>query len=259
MEHLEGRQSVLAALQARQRRFQVILIAHGSHLEKLQDLLDLAADLNVPVKQVERKELDALAHGATHGGVLAIASAKPLLTADSLLDLIDSLARPPLLLLLEGVDDARNLGFTLRSAEALGAAAVLIKKHLWDFDPVEIARPASGAYERLPLVQFEDVELLRQLQKRGIAIHGCIAGVRQTIYDCDFAAPTLLAIGGEKRGLSAAVRSLCNHLVTIPTGGGASSLALSHAAAIVLAEAHRQRRKSGEFNVGGKDESSAIG
>jgi tRNA G18 (ribose-2'-O)-methylase SpoU len=96
MEHLEGRQSVLAALQARRRRFQVILIAHGSHIEKLQDVLDLAAELNVPVKLVERAELDALAHGATHGGVLAIASAKPLLSGDGLLSLIDSTALPPL-------------------------------------------------------------------------------------------------------------------------------------------------------------------
>jgi len=257
MEHLEGRQSVLAALQARRRRFQVILIAHGSHIEKLQDVLDLAAELNVPVTQVERTELDALAHGASHGGVLAIASAKPLLSGEGLLKLIDSTALPPLLLLLEGVDDARNLGFTLRSAEAMGAAAVLIKKHLWDFDPVEIARPASGAYERLPLVQFEDVELLRQLQKRGVSIYGCIAGVRQTIYDCDFIGPTLLAIGGEKRGLSAAVRNLCDQFVTIPTTGGASSLSLSHAAAIVLAEAHRQRRKS--VGPGGKEDSSTVG
>ena len=245
MDHLEGRQSVLAALQARQRRFQVILIAHGSHTEKLQDVLDLASELAVPIKQVERSELDSLAHGQTHGGVLAIASAKPLLSEPGLLNLIDSATAPPLLLLLEGVDDARNLGFTLRSAEAMGAAAVLIKKHLWDFDPVEIARPASGAYERLPLVQFEDVELLKQLQRRAIQIHGCIAGVRQTIYDADLTRPTLLAIGGEKRGLSAAVRNLCDQLVTIPTTGGPSSLALSHAAAIVLSEANRQRRASG--------------
>ena len=198
-----------------------------------------------------------MAHGATHGGVLAVCSAKPLTGETELLEMMEKLAAPPMLLLLEGVEDARNLGFTLRSAEALGAFAVLIKKHVWDFDPVEIARPASGAYERLPLVQFEDVELLRKLQKRGVGVHGCIAGVRQTIYDCDFTGPALIAIGGEKRGLSAAVRNLCDQFVTIPTSGGASSLSLSHAAAIVLAEAHRQRRGSG--GLGGKDESSAVG
>src|SRR5438046_10462202 len=83
-------------------------------------------------------------------------------------------SEPPLLLLLEGVDDARNLGFTLRSADALGVHAVLIKKHLWDFDATEVARPASGAYERLPLVQLDDVDLLRDLQRRGLRLFGCI-------------------------------------------------------------------------------------
>jgi 23S rRNA (guanosine2251-2'-O)-methyltransferase len=244
MEHLEGRQSVLAALQARQRRFQVILIAHGSHAEKIQEVLDMAGELAVPVKQVERRELDALAHGASHGGVLAIVSAKPRLSSDELLKLVDDLKEPALLLLLEGVDDARNLGFTLRTAEALGVQAVLIKKHLWDFDPVEVARPASGAYERLPLAQIEDVEPLRQLQRRGVRIHGCIAGAKDTIYDCDLTRPILLAIGGEKRGLSGAVRDICDRFVTIPTVGGASSLSLSHAGAIVLAEAHRQRHRA---------------
>src|SRR5437868_4279370 len=102
MPHLEGRQSILAALQARQRRFELILIAHGSHLEKLEDLLEVAAAMNVPTKHVERRELDALAHGASHGGVLAIVSPKQRMSAAQLLELVDRLAEPPLLLLLEG-------------------------------------------------------------------------------------------------------------------------------------------------------------
>jgi 23S rRNA (guanosine2251-2'-O)-methyltransferase len=241
MPTLEGRQSVLAALQARQRRFEVILIAHGAHVEKLQELLDVAAEMNVPIKHVERRELDAMSHGATHGGVLAIVTAKPRTSPAKLLELVDHLSTPPLLLLLEGVDDARNLGFTLRSAEALGVHAVLIKKHLWDFDETEVARPASGAYERLPLVQIDTVEPLRELQRRNVRLYGCIAGAKRTIYQHDLTRPVLLAIGGEKRGLSGAVRDICDRFVTIPTVGGASSLSLSHAGAIVMAEAHRQR------------------
>jgi 23S rRNA (guanosine2251-2'-O)-methyltransferase len=154
------------------------------------------------------------------------------------------------------VDDARNLGFTLRSADALGAHAVLIKKHLWDFDPVEVARPASGAYERLPLVQIEGTDVLEQLQQRaGVRLLGCIAGATRTIYQTDLSGPVLLAIGGEKRGLSGAVRRICDAFVRIPTRGqrigsddAGPSLALSHAASIVLAEAVRQRisRTGGE-------------
>jgi 23S rRNA (guanosine2251-2'-O)-methyltransferase len=241
MEHLEGRQSVLAALRARQRKFQVILVSHGAHLEKFQDVLDLAKELGVPVKSVDRRELDAMAHGQTHGGMVALAGAKPRMNGEQMLEFVEQMKAPPLLLLLEGVEDARNLGFTLRTAEALGAHAVLIKKHLWDFDPVEVARPASGAYERMPLVQIDTTEPLVRLQRKGMKLYGCIAGAKRRIYDVDMTGGTILAIGGEKRGLSGAVRSLCDRFVTIPTAGEATSMSLSHASAIICAEAMRQR------------------
>lgn len=243
MEHLEGRQSIIAALKARQRRFQIILIAQGTHEEKLAELLDLAGSMNVPTRRVDRRELDALAHGSSHGGAIAICTAKPRLNGEQLVELVESISGLPLLLLLEGVDDARNLGFTLRSADALGVHAVLIKKHLWDFDPVEVARPASGAYERLPLAQIETVEPLQALQRKGLRLIGCIAGAKRTMYDVKLTRPTILAIGGEKRGLSGAVRKICDRFITIPTAGPeASSLSLSHAGAIVMAEVMRQRR-----------------
>jgi 23S rRNA (guanosine2251-2'-O)-methyltransferase len=242
VELVEGRQSVLAALQARQRRFDVILVRHDAHAEKIDPVIAAAGQLGVPVRRVDAKELDSLAHGSTHGGVLAICSEKPRLTTPELMRLIDALpgSEPPLLLLLEGVDDARNLGFTLRTADAVGAHAVLIKKHLWDFDPTEVARPSSGAYERLPLVQLDDVEPLKQLQRRGLKLFGCIAGAKRTMFDVNLAEPCVLAVGGEKRGLSGAVRSICDQFVTIPTRGGAS-LSMSHASSILLAEAMRQR------------------
>src|SRR5205823_1481045 len=107
-------------------------------------------------------------------------SPRPLTTPDELLQLTKDSSGPPLLLLLEGVEDARNLGFVLRSAEALGADAVLVKKHLWDLDGVEIARPSSGAFERLPLVQVEGVDLLQRLQRQGLRLLGCLAGAKRT-------------------------------------------------------------------------------
>jgi 23S rRNA (guanosine2251-2'-O)-methyltransferase len=242
METLEGRQSVLAALNAYQRRFQVILIKQGSHEDKLRELLDAAAARGVPIRRVDSAELDSLAHGTSHGGVIAVVSSKPRLSGADLPDLLKSIPSPALMLLLEGVDDARNLGFTLRTADATGVHAVLIKKHLWDFDATEVARPASGAYERLPLVQIDTVDPLLNLKRAGLQLIGCIAAVKRTIYDVDLAQPTILAIGGEKRGLSGAVRDICDQFVTIPTRGEPSSLSLSHASAIVMAEAMRQRR-----------------
>jgi 23S rRNA (guanosine2251-2'-O)-methyltransferase len=241
MEHLEGRQSILAALRARQRKFRSILVRHGTHAESIADIAQLAGEMQVPIRTADTRELDALAHGATHGGVIAIVSPKPRTNPEELIEILDRSPNPPLLLLLEGIDDARNLGFVLRSALALGAHAVLIKKHLWDFDPVEIARPSSGAYEILPLVQIDDVVPLRKLQQRGMRLIGCLANVKQTLFTTDLGGGVILAIGGEKRGLSGAVRDICDAFMTIPTRPDAPSLSLSHAAAIVLAESMRQR------------------
>lgn len=241
MPHLEGRQSILAALRARQRKFQVILIRHGTHAEGVDEVIATASELGVPIRYVDGRELESMAHGTSHGGMLAVCSAKPRAQIGDVVEMIRTRSEPALLLLLEGVDDARNLGFTLRSAEALGVHAVLIKKHLWDFDETEVARPASGAYERMPLVQIDSVEPLQKLQALGLQLIGCLANVKQTIYDADLRKPTIVAIGGEKRGLSGAVRSICDAFVTIPVVGEGTSLSLSHAGAIVMAEAARQR------------------
>ncbi len=102
MEHLEGRQSVLAALAARQRRFEVILVNQGAHEEKVQDVLDAAEAAGVPVKRVDgRGELDAMAYGATHGGILALVSAKPMTTPKELLRMLEQDSCPLLLLIEE--------------------------------------------------------------------------------------------------------------------------------------------------------------
>jgi 23S rRNA (guanosine2251-2'-O)-methyltransferase len=247
METVEGRVSVLAALQAGQRRFESILIDAEADDDSVGDVLAAAQGRGVTVRRAGRDELASLAHGRSHGGVIALCTPKPLTTPGELGEIVacalDERSRgadAPLLLLLEGADDARNLGFTLRSAEAFGAHAVLLRKRAWAFDAVEVARPSSGAYERLPIVLFDDVLLLEELRGRGLKLVGCLANVRRSIFDASLDWPTILAIGGEKRGLSGAVRAMCDRLVRIPTRDGAS-LALSHAASIALAEAARQR------------------
>jgi 23S rRNA (guanosine2251-2'-O)-methyltransferase len=98
-----------------------------------------------------------------------------------------------------------------------------------------VSRSSSGAYERLPVILGESLP-------PGLRLVGCVSGVKKTLYDEDFARPVALAIGGEKRGLSAAVRDRCASLVAIPTVDGAATLSLTHAAAVAMAEVVRQRR-----------------
>lgn len=244
MIHLEGLQCVMAALTARRRRIQVVLLKHDIPESKTQELRDAAEAANVAVKPVSGAELTALAHGQSHGGVIAVCSPMVRWNGEQLLEYLPVHTKKPLLMMLEGVDDARNLGFTLRTADAVGVDAILIKKHLWDFDETEVARSSSGAMERVPLVQFEDVGLLQSLQKQSIRIYGCLAGAKRSVFEVNLTRGVCLCIGGEKRGLSGAVRNICDRFITIPTIQGATSLSLSHAGAIVMGEALRQRTRA---------------
>jgi len=225
-ELLEGRICALAALRAGRRKFEELLVRQGIQDDSIRDLLDAAAAINVPVRRVREEALDAKAHAKSHGGVVAIAQPLP----PSALP-----ARADFILLLDGIDDARNLGYALRSAEAFGVQAVLLRRRAWDFDGGDVSRASSGAYERLPVVIGEEVP-------PGLSLIGCLAGLERTLYDEDLTRPLVLAIGGEKRGLSAAVRDRCTSRVSIPTREGAPSLSLTHAAAVAMSEVARQRR-----------------
>jgi 23S rRNA (guanosine2251-2'-O)-methyltransferase len=225
-EVLEGRICVLAALQAGRRKVLELRVRQGIRDDSIRDLLDAAAARGVPVKRVREEALDAAAHAKSHGGVLAVAEPLPPSTLPASADF---------LLFLDGVDDARNFGYALRSAEAFGVQAVILRRRAWDFDGADVSRASSGAYERLPVVLGEDVP-------PGVALIGCVAGASKTIYDENLTRPLALALGGEKRGLSAAVRDRCASKVSIPTREGAPSLSLTHAAAVAMAEVARQRR-----------------
>jgi len=225
IELLEGRICALAAMQAGRRKIEALLVKQGIKDDSIRDLLDAAAARGIPVRKVREEALDAQAHGKTHGGILAVADPLPPASLPATLDFV---------LYLDGIDDGRNLGYALRSAEAFGVQAVILRRRAWDFDGGDVSRASSGAYERLPVVVGAEVPA-------GLALVGCLAGVKKTIYDEDLTRPLALAIGGEKRGLSAAVRDRCDARVCIPTREGAPSLSLTHAATVAMAEVARQR------------------
>jgi 23S rRNA (guanosine2251-2'-O)-methyltransferase len=242
LEQLEGKICVEAALKARQRKISLIIIRSGLHAGQIQPILDEAEQQNISIKYASGAELDAMAHGKTHGGIIALATPKPPLSWEVVLERIKYQTRSPGLLLLEGIDDSQNFGFTLRSAEAMGIDAVLLKKHLWDFDGAAVSRASSGAFERMPIALLDQVDkTLPRFKNAGLKLFGCIANAKRTIYDADLTAPAILAIGGEKRGLSAAVRNHCDTFIKIPMAAEIGSLSLSHSASVVMAEMMRQR------------------
>jgi 23S rRNA (guanosine2251-2'-O)-methyltransferase len=184
--------------------------------------------------------LSRLAGSAGHQGV--VARVEPLPVTHSLDDLLDGLAVPPLLLVLDGVTDPHNLGACLRVADGAGAHAVIAPKDHAVGINATVAKVASGAAETVPYFMVTNLaRTLGELKERNIWCLGLSDEATQTLYQADLKGPTALVMGAEGTGLRQLTRKTCDALVSIPMLGAVESLNVSVASGICLYEAVRQR------------------
>ena len=184
--------------------------------------------------------LSRLAGSAGHQGV--VARVEPLPVTHSLDDLLDGLAVPPLLLVLDGVTDPHNLGACLRVADGAGAHAVIAPKDHAVGINATVAKVASGAAETVPYFMVTNLaRTLGELKERNIRCLGLSDEATQTLYQADLKGATALVMGAEGTGLRQLTRKTCDALVSIPMLGAVESLNVSVASGICLYEAVRQR------------------
>jgi 23S rRNA (guanosine2251-2'-O)-methyltransferase len=236
---------VLEALRAGNHRLEQITIAEGARHERLRELLDLAKHARVPVHRAPKFALDRSLPGVTHQGVIARTAAATYSDADDLLD--DLAARvgttePPLVLGLDAVEDPRNLGAILRTAECAGVNGVFIPERRAVGLTATVAKTAAGALEHISVARVTNlVQLIEQLKRRNIWVIGAAADGSSDYTQWDWTVPSALFLGGEGTGLHRLVRERCDALVRIPLLGRIESLNVSVAAGVILYEALRQR------------------
>ena len=247
---------VLEALRAGSKKLEQITIAEGARHERLRELLDLAKQARVPVHRAPRFALDRALPGVTHQGVIARTAAASYRDADELLDELSSqvgTANPPLVLGLDAVEDPRNLGAILRTAECAGVGGVFIPERRAVGLTATVAKAAAGALEHISVARVTNlVQLIEQLKQRNIWVIGAAADGTSDYTEWDWTVPSALFLGGEGSGLHRLVRERCDALVRIPLRGRIESLNVSVAAGVILYEALRQRtaRKSEGLDSG---------
>ncbi len=157
-------------------------------------------------------------------------------------------ARPDgLILVLDGVEDPRNLGACVRSAAGAGASGVLLGLEGTVGLTPAAAKSSAGALERLPVAREPRLrERLRALRAAGFRVLGLDARGERTWDSLDLSGRNVLVAGGEARGLRKSIAEVCEHRVSVPLEPGVESLNVSVAVAVVLFEAVRQRRRRGE-------------
>jgi 23S rRNA (guanosine2251-2'-O)-methyltransferase len=206
----------------------------------LTEIVDLAEEARVPVREVSRGRLDAEARTNAAQGVLAHARAVEEVD-------LEDLCRPggerPFLFVLDGVTDPQNLGALLRTAEVAGATGVVLPRHRAAHITPAVAKAAAGAIEHLPIALVPGIPAaLSVLSDRGVWTLGLDAGADRSLWDVDLGTePVALVLGAEGTGLSRLTRARCDVVAAIPQRGSLGSLNVSAAGAVAAFEIARRR------------------
>jgi 23S rRNA (guanosine2251-2'-O)-methyltransferase len=242
-EIIYGLNPVLEALRGTRKAFE-LFVATGGNDRRLEKLLKLAKEREVPIRQRDKQDIARLSGTEHHQGVaLRVAG---FLYAD-LADILAAAAAdsaPGLLLVLDSVQDPHNLGALIRSAACAGAQGVIIPKDRAVGVTATVEKVAAGATETIPVVQVTNIaQALDELKMAGFWVYGADGAAPQSIYDQNLTGAVALVIGGEGEGIRPLVKKKCDVLVSIPLAGGVSSLNASVAGGVLLFEVIRQRRQ----------------
>jgi 23S rRNA (guanosine2251-2'-O)-methyltransferase len=228
-EIIYGIRPVVEALKSRRRRVSEVLDSTGSGEVS-------SAAGGVPIRKAQRSRVDELARGGVHQGVVARVESYPYSSLEEILA-----APQPLVLVLDGVTDPRNLGAVLRAADGAGASGVVIPKDKAVGVTAAAVKASAGASEHVRVARVTNLRrAVDSLKAANVWIYAAEAG--GTDYaKLDLAGPTAFVLGSEGRGVRRLVREACDGTVSVPMLGAVSSLNVSVAAAVLAYEARRQR------------------
>lgn len=210
---------------------------------RVREVIGLARESRIPLNYVSREQLDEITDGSNHQGVAARTLAPAARDEQDLQALLSNLDRPPLLLILDGVQDPHNLGACLRSADATGVDAVIAPKDRSVGLTPTACKVASGAAESVPFIQVTNlVRTLKQLQsEHRVWLVGTAGEAESSLFTSDLTGPLGIVMGGEEKGMRRLTRECCDLLVRLPMAGAVESLNVSVATGVCLYEALRQR------------------
>jgi len=236
-----GRNPVRALLKSGGRRADEIAVMAGGH-GPLSEIVALARRAGVKVSYRTREQLTAIAGTADHQGVVARVAAAEYAALEDLLELPGRRGEEPFFVALDQVQDPRNLGALLRTADAFGVHGVIVPKHHAVGLTEAAARTAMGAVEHIPVARETNlVAALEKLKESGIWIYGAAAERGIAPWAADLTGPLCLVLGSEGEGLRPLVARACDVMVTVPMRGGVGSLNVGAAGAALCYEVARQR------------------
>lgn len=241
---LYGRHAVMAAVANPFREVRQIMLTRDAQArfgDEMQQALNSRTGGTVGVQIVDRGDIETMLGSAVHQGIAALVAPLP---EQDLADVLPADDVDAVVLVLDQVTDPHNVGAIMRSAEAFGAVAVVVTERHAPEETGTLAKAASGAIERVPLIRI--INMAREidyLKSRGFWILGMAGEATQTLAETKPGGRIALVLGAEGEGLRRLTREHCDLLVRLPMAGAMPSLNVSNAAAVALYEINRARLK----------------
>ena len=227
------------ALRSGRCRIKEVWVAEGRGLTRLEGIIGMAESKGVSIRRVGRAQMDSLTASAPHQGVVGFIDQFNYADLD---EVLQQGKDTPFLLVLDGIEDPRNLGALIRTAAACGVWGVIIPKDRAAGITPAVAKGSAGAVFDIPVVRVANISsTLRKIKERDIWVVGAAAEAHMDLFHQDLTIPVAVVIGGEGRGMRPLIKRDCDLLVSIPMKRNANSLNASVAGSIILYEVIRQR------------------
>ena len=235
-----GRQPLVEALQAG-RAIDKILFQRNVSGESIGEIRKLAEKRGIPIQQVPLEKLHSFTR-ANHQGVIALAALFTYMDLQAVIDQVVSAEQTPLLVLLDGITDVRNIGAIARSALCCGAQAIIIPDKGIAALNEEALKSSAGALEKIHICRVSSLlKAVDSLHLNGIRVFASSMRSEKKVYELPLALPCCIMMGSEDKGLQPYLIKAADELFTIPMAGDFDSFNVSVAAGIILYEAMKQR------------------
>ena len=211
--HIYGFHSIEAQLNSNPESILIFFVQTGRNDSRMSEIISFLHIQKINFSKIDKNKLDRLTKGEPHQGIVAEIVLAPLLGHKSFIDFVDSLSSSPFILILDSIQDPRNLGACLRSANAAGIDCVVINKD--GSAPINalVHKTSAGAINQLKIFQVTNlVRTIKSLQSRGLWVIGLDGGVTTSIYNINLTDPTVIVMGTEGKGLRQLIKLSLIHI-----------------------------------------------
>jgi len=241
--HIYGFHSIEAQLKSNPESILNVFVQSGRSDSRMSEIISFLNIQKMSFSKIDKNKLDRLTKSEPHQGIVAEIILPSLPGQEALIKFVTELSNSPLILMLDSIQDPRNLGACLRSANAAGVDCVILNKD--GSAPINalVHKASAGAINQLKIFQVTNlVRTIKSLQSKKLWVIGLDGNVTTSIYDINLIDPTVIVMGAEGKGLRQLIKKTCDQIAQIPMTGNVESLNVSVATGIALFEVRRKRQ-----------------